>query len=47
LKGVVQSETESQEILGKAESEVIQATPSELINSAFFRFDNQLEVRPR
>ena len=47
LKGMVQSETESQEILGKAESEVIQATPSELINSAFFRFDNQLEVGPR
>jgi BON domain len=47
LKGMVQSETERQEILGKAESEVIQETPSELINSAFFRFDNQLEVAPQ
>src|SRR6266550_989833 len=47
LKGMVQTETESQEILGKAESEVIQETPSELINSAFFRFDNQLELGPQ
>jgi hypothetical protein len=47
LKGMVRSDTESQEILGKAESEVIQATPSELINSALFRFDNQLEVGPQ
>ena len=44
LKGMVRSETESQEILGKAESEVIEETPSELINSALFRFNNQLEV---
>jgi len=47
LKGMVRSETESQEILGKAESELIQATPSELINSALFKFDNQLEVAPQ
>ena len=47
LKGMVQSETESQEILGKAESEVIQKTPSDLVNSAFFRFDNQLEIAPQ
>lgn len=47
LKGMVRSDQESQEILGKAESEVIQATPSELINSAFFKFDNQLEVGPQ
>ena len=46
LKGMVRSETESQEILGKAESEVIQKTPSELINSALFKFDNQLQVAP-
>jgi len=47
LKGMVHSETESQEILGKAESEVIQKTPSELINAAFFKFDNQLEIAPQ
>jgi len=47
LKGMVRSDTESQEILGKAESELIQKTPSELINSEFFRFDNQLEVGPQ
>jgi osmotically-inducible protein OsmY len=47
LKGMVRSETESQEILGKAESEVIQKTPPALINSAIFRFDNQLEVAPQ
>lgn len=44
LKGRVRTETESQEILGKAESEVIQQTPSDLINSALFKFDNKLEV---
>ena len=47
LKGRVRSETESQEILGKAESEVTKETPSELINAALFKFDNQLEVAPQ
>jgi hypothetical protein len=47
LKGMVRSDTESQEILGKAESEVTQNMPSEDINSAAFKFDNQLEVAPQ
>jgi len=47
LKGMVRSETESQEIQAKAEFLVIEETPSELINSAIFKFDNQLEIAPQ
>jgi Flp pilus assembly secretin CpaC len=47
LKGMVRSDTESQEIEGKAESLVIQDMPSDLINSSAFKFDNQLAVGPQ
>jgi hypothetical protein len=42
LKGTVQSDEESQAILGDAESVAINVTPDRLINSIEFRFDNQL-----
>jgi|GEM_PF-6879581 len=44
LNGIVQSDAESQEIQGKAESEVIQHMPDELLATANFRIDNQLVV---
>jgi hypothetical protein len=47
LKGMVQSDEESQAILGDAESVVISVTPERLINSLEFTFDNQLVVATR
>ncbi len=44
LRGAVQSDEESQAVLGDAESVLIHETPSRLINSRKFRFDNQLMV---
>jgi hypothetical protein len=44
LKGTVQSDEESQAILGKAESLVNQNTPDELINAPEMTFDNELIV---
>jgi len=47
LNGIVQSDAESQEIQGKAESEVIQHTPDELIATADIKIDNELVVAPQ
>jgi hypothetical protein len=47
LKGTVQSEVDSQAVLGTAEDLVIQDTPSQLINSGEFQIENQLVVAPQ
>ena len=47
LKGMVQSDEESQAVLGDAESVVINVTPDRLIYSLEFRFENQLAVATR
>lgn len=44
LRGTVQSDQESQAILGDAETVAIDETPSRLINSAQFKLNNQLMV---
>ena len=47
LNGIVQSDAESQEIQGRAESEVIQHTPDELIATVNRKIDNELVVAPQ
>ncbi len=47
LNGIVQSDEESQEIQGKAESEVIQHTPDDLVATTNIKIDNELVVAPQ